>query len=49
MAAGAKSQGSSPLRSLVRGVGLLGPYYRMIELRRAMNYPKPPALAPMGR
>lgn len=49
MAAGAKSQGSSPLRSLVRGAGLLGPYYRLIELRRAMAYPRPPALAPDGK
>ena len=49
MAAGAKSQGSSPLRSLVRGLGLLGPYYRLTELRRAMTYPKPPALAPDGK
>lgn len=48
-AAGAKSHGSSPLRSMVRGLGLLGPYYRMIELRRAMSYPKPPALAPDGK
>lgn len=37
------------LRSVVRSVGLLGAYYRMLEWRRAMAYPKPPAAAPDGK
>lgn len=49
MAAGTESSGSSLLRSVVRGAGLLGPYYRAIEFRRAMSYPKPPKLAPDGK
>jgi SAM-dependent methyltransferase len=49
MAVEAKSRASSPLRSLVRSAGLLGAYFRLIELRRAMTYPKPPALAPDGK
>jgi hypothetical protein len=34
MTASAKSAGSATLRSLVRGMGLLGPYFRLLEIRR---------------
>lgn len=37
------------LRSAVRSLGLLGPYYRFVEWRGAMAYPKPPALANDGK
>jgi SAM-dependent methyltransferase len=40
---------SSLLRSIGRRTGLLAAYFRLIELRRAMTYPKPPRLAPDGR
>jgi SAM-dependent methyltransferase len=38
-----------PLRSIVRGIGLLGPYYRLLEWRIAMQSPKPPRVAEDGK
>lgn len=49
MAAGTESAARTSLRSLARGLGLLGPYFRLVELRRAMSFPPPPPLAPDGR
>jgi SAM-dependent methyltransferase len=49
MAAGAESPVSSSLRTLARNTGLLGLYYRGLEFRKAMSYPKPPPQAPDGK
>lgn len=38
-----------PLRPVVRGLGLLGPYYRFMEWRAAMAAPRPPRLADDGK
>lgn len=38
-----------PLRSIVRGLGLLGPYYRFVEWRAAMASPRPPRVAEDGK
>jgi len=38
-----------PMRSLVRGLGLLGAYYRLLEWRAAMAAPQPPRVADDGK
>jgi SAM-dependent methyltransferase len=49
MAAGAESPVSSSLRTLARNTGLLRLYYRGLEFRKAMSYPRPPPQAPDGK
>lgn len=49
MASSAESPVSSGLRTLARNTGLLSLYYRGLEYRNAMAFPKPPALAPDGK
>ena len=44
-----RREASSPLRSLARRTGLLGAYFRLIEVRRVLSYPPPPPRAPDGR
>lgn len=40
---------ASPLRSLARSTGMLGAYFRLSEVRRALSSPRPPAVADDGK